>query len=102
VEERFARRCDVTGCGMNEGYVWGDGTFYTSTEDVTIKELRSDIRNGAYDFDEIGAEELLKMSDAELLEYAYENEVLYCTEWEESEIEEQGYYYDKDGNEIEI
>ncbi len=98
--EKFVRVCDVTGRGMNEGWVWGDGSFYTSTEEITMKELRSDIKDGAYDFDEIGAEELLKMSDEELLEYACDNEVLYWTSWED-EINEDNYdcYYDAEGNE---
>lgn len=101
--EKFVRVCDVTGRGMNEGWVWGDGTFYTSTLNITIKELRSDIKDGAYDFDEIGADKLLDMSDDELLQYAYDNDVLYYTEWEE-EINKNNYdcYYDEDGNEYEF
>lgn len=97
--EKFARKCDVTGKGMNEGYVWGEGSFYTSTLDVTIKELRSDIKDGAYDFDEIGADELLKMSDNDLLEYAYDNDVLYFTEWEEVD---EDFFFDAEGNEYEF
>ena len=101
--EKFVRVCDVTGRGMNEGWVWGDGMFYTSTLENTIAELRSDIKDGAYDFDEIGADELLKMSDEELLEYACDNDVLYWTSWED-EINEDNYdcYYDAEGNEYEF
>lgn len=94
--EKFARRCDITGRGMNEGWVWGDGTFYTSTLEITIAELRSDIKDGAYEFDELGAEELLAMSDDELLFYAHDNDVLYFTEWDEVDEDE---YYDAEGNE---
>lgn len=97
--EKFARKCDVTGKGMNEGYVWGEGSFYTSTLDITIKELRSDINDGAYDFDEIGADELLKMSDNDLLEYAYDNDVLYFTQWEEVD---EDFFFDAEGNEYEL
>jgi hypothetical protein len=60
---KYARKCDVTGRGMNEGWVWGEGTYYTSTKEVTIAELRSDIQDGAYDFDEVGADALLKLLD---------------------------------------
>ena len=27
---------------MNNGWVWGDGVFYTSTEEITLKECRKD------------------------------------------------------------
>lgn len=100
--EKYARRCDVTGRGMNEGWCWGDGVYYTATKEATIKELRGDVESGAYDFDELGSEEMLKMSDDELMQYAYDNGVFYYTDWYEEEIEEQGYYYTADGEEIEI
>lgn len=96
--EKFARRCDATGRGINEGWVWGEGTYYTSTKENTIAELRSDIQDGAYDFDGLGAEALLKLSDDELLQYAYDNDVLYYTEWEEIDDD---VYYDENGNEYE-
>ena len=96
--KKFARRCDATGKGINEGWVWGEGTYYTSTVENTIAELRSDIQDGAYDFDEVGADELLKLSDDQLLQYAYDNDVLYYTEWEEIDDE---CYYDSEGNEYE-
>jgi hypothetical protein len=96
---KFARKCDVTGRGMNEGWVWGEGTYYTSTKEVTIAELRSDIQDGAYDFDEVGADALLKLSDDELLQYAYDSDVLYYTEWEEIDDD---VYYDAEGNEFKI
>lgn len=101
--EKFVRVCDITGRGMNEGWVWGEGKFYTSTKEVTIAELRSDIKDGAYDFDEMGADRMLEMTDDELLQYAYDNDVLYYTEWDE-EINENNYdcYYDEDGNEYEF
>ena len=101
-DERYARVCDVTGQGMNEGWCWGDGSFYTSTKEDTIKELRSDINDGAYDFDEFGKETLLKMSDDELMTYAYDNDVFYWTEWYDEELEEGDTYFDKEGNEHEI
>lgn len=95
--EKFARRCDATGRGMNEGWVWGEGTYYTSTMENTISELRSDIKDGAYDFDEFGADKLLSLSDDELLQYAYDNDVLYYTEWKEVDEDE---WYDENGNEF--
>ena len=41
-EIKYARKCDVTGKGMNEGWVWGDGVFYTSTKELTLAECRKD------------------------------------------------------------
>lgn len=101
--ERYARRCDATNKGMNDGWCWGDGVFYTATLEATMTELRSDISDGAYDFDEVGAEVLLAMSDDDLLTYAHEHDVLYWTEWyEEEDIDDQGYYYTEDGEEVEL
>lgn len=98
--KKFARKCDVTENGINEGYVWFDGTFYTSTKEVTLKELRSDISDGGLDFDDIGKEELLKLSDEDLLQYGYDNDIFYWTEWEDEDDFE--YYEDENGNLIEL
>lgn len=89
-EERYARVCDVTGKGMNEGWCWGDGSFYTATLEVTISELRKDYPDKAY------------LTDDELLEESVDNEFLYWTEWYDEELEEGDTYFDKEGNEHEI
>ena len=86
---RYARVCDVTGKGMNDGWCWQDGFFYTSTEDATINKL---IELDWYPDAEVG----------QLLELAYEDGEMYWTEWGTSEIEEQGYYYTEDGELIEL
>jgi hypothetical protein len=86
--EKFARRCDVTGEPMNEGWCWGDGMFYTATEESTITELRKEYPSK------------VNITDDELMQYAYDNEVLYWTEWYSDEIEEQGFYFTKDGEEV--
>jgi hypothetical protein len=87
--ERYARRCDVTHKGMNEGWCWGDGAFYTATEKSTITELRKEYPSK------------VNITDDELMQYAYDNEVLYWTEWSSNEeIEDQGFYYTENGEEI--
>lgn len=86
--EKFARRCDVTGEPMNEGWCWGEGMFYTATEESTITELRKEYPTK------------VNITDDELMQYAYDNEVLYWTEWYSDEIEEQGFYFTKDGEEV--
>lgn len=93
--EKFARRCDITGKGMSEGWVWGDGVFYTSTEELTLQEFRKDIENGSYGWLDLPREELLEMSDQDLLELGLEEDIFYYTEWEELD----DYWYDADGNE---
>jgi len=87
---KYARMCYVTGKGMNEGWVWLDGEFYTSTQEVTIAELRKDIIDAQKDGDgvlyadwEIDPPHLLSMTDDELLKWAYDEEILFWTEWED-------------------
>jgi hypothetical protein len=86
--ERYARRCDITGKGMNEGWCWGDGHFYSKTYEDTIKELRKD-------YPEHG-----NLSDENLLEMKYEEGLLYWTDWYDEDLEEQGYFYDEEGKEF--
>ena len=42
MNKKYARVCDITGEGMNEGWVWGDGVFYTKYEKDTLSECRKD------------------------------------------------------------
>jgi hypothetical protein len=70
--EKFARRCNVTGRGMNEGYVVGDGELYFSEEKHLIEWLRS--RGG---MDDLSDEFILKEA-YELGEYYYTESVVTC------------------------
>jgi len=96
--EKFSRKCDITGKGMNEGYCWHDGTFYSHTKENTARELRDDIKeDGVMHSGKLSNDELLAMSDDELLDWAYEEEILYWTEWlDDSDTEDS--FYDADGN----
>ena len=38
----YARKCSITNEGMNEGWVWCESAFYTSTLELTYQELRKD------------------------------------------------------------
>jgi hypothetical protein len=82
--KKFARRCDATGKGINEGYVFGDGELYFSEEKHLIDHLKS---KGGMD----------GLSDEFILKEAYEQEEYYYTEWEEIDDD---CYYDADGNEF--
>ena len=77
---RYARRCDATGKGMNEGFCFGSGENYFA--------------------DKFAAEIQAILIGYDSLEEAYDNCAYYWTEWSEEDIEEQGYYYTEDGKEI--
>lgn len=78
--EKFARKCDVTGRGMNEGYVFGHGEMYASDKESAIKLAYK------YGYDSLGD--------------AYDDDLCYYTEWEECDIDEC--YYDEEGNEYQV
>jgi hypothetical protein len=112
----FARKCSITGELMNEGWVWGDGMFYTKYESDTLKECRRDREFILGIYDDIDVENLLsecelteailrarrnEETDEDLLLIAFNGDYLYYTEWED-DIEEHQYAIDADGNEIEL
>jgi len=70
-ESRYARRCDATGKGMNEGYSIQDGGMYIASEVDMLKHLEE---HTAY----------------ESLQAAFDDEYCYWTEW--SDLDEDGYY----------
>jgi hypothetical protein len=101
----WARKCSVTEKGMNDGWIWGDGAFYTSTLELTLKECRKDrehileaINNLGCDLDELDTihndddlKELQsavnrakknKDTDKDLLTIGYHTDYVYYTEWE--------------------
>ena len=84
--DKYARKCDATGRGMNEGFVVKDGELYFSEEQHLINWLRG--RGG-----------MEGLSDKFILNEAYEQEEYYYTEWEEIDDD---VYYDEDGNEYEL
>lgn len=85
---RYARKCDITHEGMNEGWCWGDGSFYTKYESDTVAELRDEFESS------VGVQ-----TDDELLEWAVKEDILYWTEWED---EDDFLYQEENGLIIEI
>tara|TARA_R110002020_G_scaffold393965_3_gene604046 strand:- start:658 stop:1038 length:381 start_codon:yes stop_codon:yes gene_type:complete len=104
----WARQCNITGEGMNDGWIWGDGEFYTSTEELTLKECRKDrehilyaINNLGCDLDELDTvhndDDLQKLesavsrakknkdTDKDLLTIGYHADYVYYTEWYEED-----------------
>jgi len=61
----FARRCSITGEGMNVGWVFGDGEEYAKHES--------------------GALELAKQYGYDSLEDAFNDDVCYWTSWEDED-----------------
>lgn len=62
---KYARRCSITGEGMNEGWVFGDGEEYAKYEQDAVN--------------------LLKEYWYESLEDAYKNNAVYWTSWEDED-----------------
>lgn len=71
--EFYPRQCSVSGRGIFEGWVWGEGEFYTATKYDTLKELKKSPR-----IHEWGS----NVPDEKLLEWAQEKEIVYWTRWD--------------------
>ena len=90
---KYARRCDATGRGINEGYVVGDGELYFADKEHLLEHLRS------LDWvDCNGKKSTDCVTDDALLKYFYNEDYYYYTEWEELDDD---VYYDENGNEHE-
>jgi len=85
----YARQCDITGEGMNEGYCIQDGHIYIKYVEDMIKHLR-----------ELDVELSLRTPlDEELLNVYYDDDYYYWTEWEcESDLQ----YEEVNGKLIEL
>jgi hypothetical protein len=92
--ERYARKCDATGRGMNEGFVIGAGDLHFSEKQHLIEYLRGVEWE---DSNDVSSSEM--DTDADLMDYFYNEEFYYYTEWEEIDDD---VYYDEDGNEYEL
>lgn len=85
--EKFARRCDATGRGMNEGYVVGAGDLHFSEKEHLIEWLKGVSKEDNITFD----------SDKDMMSHYYNDDLYYYTEWEEVDEDE---WYDENGNEF--
>lgn len=82
---KYARQCSITGEGMNEGWLQGDGEQYFKYEKDVIHWLK-----GWYGW---------VLEDNELIEKAVERDILYWTTWED---ESEHQYEEINGKLIEI
>jgi len=105
MNKKYARACDITGKGMNEGWIWGDGVFYTKYEKDTLSECRKDrdailfgveelTINDIIDWDEwdefaeaIDRAKVNKDTDSDLLIIGYQTSYLYYTKWEDEDFQ---------------
>ena len=79
----WARQCDVTLEGMNEGYCIDDGMMYVKYEKDMLEWLRS--KDWEFEDEDGVYVDVNKFNDQELLEWAYNDEVYCWTEWFEKE-----------------
>lgn len=81
--QKFARKCSVTGEGMDEGWVFRDGWMYFSNQEDALKYVQ-----------EMGYDSLNE---------AYNNDEIYWTSWYiEDPLEEDYQYIVKNGELVEI
>ena len=91
---KYARRCDATGKGINEGYVVGDGELYFAEREDLIAHLRT------LDWEDCnGRKSTNCVTDDALLKFFYNEDYYYYTVWDELDDD---LYYDNEGNEYEV
>ena len=81
--EKYARKCDITGEGMNDGYIIMDGEMHIKYEEDLIKHLRDVEKEANPKYDKDISEG--RLTDDFLLSDYYESEYYYWTEWYEGE-----------------
>jgi len=65
-ETKYARKCDITGEGMNEGYCIQDGMMYIKGHHDMLQHITDE-------------------TDFETIEEAYDEEYYYYTEWKDED-----------------
>ena len=85
----YARQCDITKEGMNEGYCIQDGLIYIKYVEDMIKHLREVNEETPMD----------NLTDEELLNAYYDDDYYYWTEWE---CEDDFQYEEVNGELIEL
>lgn len=94
--ETYARKCDITGEGMNEGFCIRDGAMYIKYEKDMIKYLRKIEKEGNPEYDSLVREG--RLTDEWLKDDYYNAEYYYWTEWEEADHQ----YMEVDGEVVAI
>jgi len=79
----YAKKCTATGEGMNQGFVTNDGESYFKYK----RDLIVHLREYEWEFRDT-LEKLIDtndLTDDEFLEYCYNDDVCYYTEWEDED-----------------
>jgi hypothetical protein len=110
VEDLFPEVCSVTGKGISQGFVYGDGIIIESDYDLlkvlreAIPEFNADINIGSSK-SKSGYTLERDISDKKLLKFSYKNKYHYWTQWDviddelDQAYDEHGTLYKlKDGN----
>lgn len=72
--EQFARKCSVTGKGMNEGYVFVEGDIHFSSKEYLVNYLKT------LDWEDCNGNRSQDIKDDnDLLEYFYREDQYYYT-----------------------
>ena len=77
---KYARKCNVTGNGMNEGFCIKNGEMYIKYEKDLIKHLRDVEKKANLEYDKDISEG--RLTDDFLLSDYYECGYYFWTEWE--------------------
>ena len=79
----WARQCDISGEGMDDGYCIDDGQMYIKHEKDMVEWLRS--KDWEFENEYGLIINISKLDDYDLLEWAFNDEIFYWTEWFEKE-----------------
>jgi len=90
--KKYARKCDVTGEDMNEGYCIQEGFMYIKYEKDMIKHIRELEKDGNLDYDKDVAEG--RLTNDFLFNDYYDSDYYYYTNWE---CEDDIQYHEIDG-----
>jgi len=100
--QKFARKCDVTGEGMDEGFCIEDGQMYIKYKKDLIEHLRKLNWAGPFNWDGTGGINSKDIKDdKELMEFFHNEDYYYWTSWIE-EVDEDFEYIFTNGQIVEI
>lgn len=94
---KYARRCDITGKGMNVGWIDEEESKYFKKEEDAANHILLILRKDESTRNYLGID-LNTVTNDKLLEAGYNHYHIYYTEWDE--IEEGENWYDENGIEF--
>jgi len=94
--EKFARKCDVTGLGMNEGWYneGSTGNCYFREEADVLNHIRECLKEDTELCKDLNID-LLNVTNDRLFDVSYNHLGIYWTEWDADDEDE---YYNEAGD----